>query len=295
MAGPHVESRPKPSNLRENDKNINKYNNQNTINICTFNVRSLVHPTRQIELDDCLKKFKWDIIGLSEIKKEGQEIMENDEYIFMFYGKTSGNNGVGFLVNKTLKTSIIDFKTISERVVRLDMHLEDRKLSLIQCYAPTERAKYEDVEKFYDDVRYALENTVKDTIVMGDFNAKIGWRTSDDKKIMGPWGYGSRNERGNLLLEFCHENQLFIMNTQFKKNKKLKWTWLSPDGKTKNEIDFILAKNNKSILDTEVLKTTFPSDHRIVRAKFTTKYNVMSRKAFRSRSLQLNPIEQNSI
>lgn len=57
------------------------------------------------------------------------------------------------------------------------------------------------------------------------------------------------------------------MNTFFKKKPQRKWTWLSPDGKTKNEIDYILTTLKHSILDTTTLNVSFGSDHRLVRAK----------------------------
>ncbi|KOB71957.1 putative endonuclease-reverse transcriptase, partial [Operophtera brumata] len=147
-------------------------------------------------------KFKWDIIGLAEIKKEGKEILETEEHIFMYYGLKSGSNGVGFLVKNKWKSNIIDLKIISDRVVRLDIWLNSREMSIIQCYAPTEKYKYEHVELFYSEIRHVLEHTGRDTIVMGDFNSRIGQPTSDDKKIMGPWGYGNKNDRGEFTTEY---------------------------------------------------------------------------------------------
>ena len=38
---------------------------------------------------------------------------------------------------------------------------------------------------------------------MGDFNAKIGKRKQNESCIMGPYGIGERNERGDRLVEFA--------------------------------------------------------------------------------------------
>ena len=45
-------------------------------------------------------------------------------------------------------------------------------------------------------------------IVMGDFNAKIGVRNTNDKmKCTGPFGTDNRNERGERSLDFAEENE----------------------------------------------------------------------------------------
>ncbi|XP_059062408.1 uncharacterized protein LOC131855180 [Achroia grisella] len=170
--------------------------------------------------------------------------------------------------------------------------LTNKKINIIQCYAPTERSKDEEMEYFYQNLREALEYTGKDVIVMGDFNAKIGARKKDEQNVMGIWNFGKRNGRGQTLVDFCIENGMSIMNSYFKKNIKMRWTWISPDCKTRNEIDFIMVKNKKLIQDIQVIDTTFPTDHRFVRAKLIVTKNKMSRKHIR-RLKQQNNIKTN--
>lgn len=130
------------------------------------------------------------------------------------------------------------------------------------------------------------------TMIIGDFNSKVGKQTPADINVMGPWCYGKRNERGKRLIELCFEHELHIMNTYFKKNLKQKWTWLSPDGKTKNEIDFILVKNRASVLDIQIITTSFSTDHRLVRAKIGLQKPRKARQHFKSKTHTLNPLEQ---
>ena len=59
------------------------------------------------------------------------------------------------------------------------------------------------------------------------------------KDLWGPSNYGSRNERGNKLINFCQENNLKIVNSYFKKRAGRKWTWLYTNGYNKSEIDYI--------------------------------------------------------
>ena len=75
-----------------------------------------------------------------------------------------------------------------------------------------------------------------------DYNAKIGKETTpEEKEIKGPHCLGSRNDRGQMLLDFCFENQMVVGNSLFKQHPRRLFTWTSPDGKTKNQIDYILV------------------------------------------------------
>ena len=42
-------------------------------------------------------------------------------------------------------------------------------------------------------------------------------------------------------MEFCQENTLVIANTLFQQSKRRLYTWTSPDGQHRNQIDYILA------------------------------------------------------
>ena len=56
-----------------------------------------------------------------------------------------------------------------------------------------------------------------------------------------------------------------MMNSFFKKPQHRKWTWLSPNGATKNEIDFIMSTTRRIFNDVSVIHSVKTSDHRIVR------------------------------
>ena len=105
-------------------------------------------------------------------------------------------------------------------------------------------------------------------VIMGDFNAKIGenWGRLNSNAI-GPYGLGERNPRGDRLEDFAVENDLVIANTLFQHPKRRLYTWTSPDGNTRNQIDFILIKRKwrTSVLNVK----TFPgadcdTDHELL-------------------------------
>ena len=49
------------------------------------------------------------------------------------------------------------------------------------------------------------------------------------------------NEAGQRLIVFCQENTLVIANTLFQQHKRRLYTWTSPDGQHRNQIDYILC------------------------------------------------------
>ena len=57
--------------------------------------------------------------------------------------------------------------------------------------------------------------------------------------VTGKFGLGIRNEAGQSLIEFYQENALVVANTLFQQHKRRLYTWTSPDGQHRNQIDYI--------------------------------------------------------
>ena len=59
----------------------------------------------------------------------------------------------------------------------------------------------------------------KDVIfIIGDWNAKVG--SQEILGVTGKFGFGVRNEAGQMLKEFCQENTLVLANTLFQQHKR---------------------------------------------------------------------------
>nr|XP_022911512.1 craniofacial development protein 2-like [Onthophagus taurus] len=108
------------------------------------------------------------------------------------------------------------------------------------------------------------DDKCKYTMVMGDFNAKVGKRKGES--CIDNCGIGNRNENGEKLVEFVEGNKFYIMNTFYNKANDKKWTWISPDGQTKNEIDFFIVDKGEIIQNVEIeQKIDIGSDHRAIK------------------------------
>ena len=87
-----------------------------------------------------------------------------------------------------------------------------------------------------------------------------------DKFDLGVW-----NEAGQRLTVFCQENALVIANTLFQQHKRRLYTWTSPGGQYRNQIDYILC-SQRWRSSTQSRKTrpgaNCGSDHELLIAKF---------------------------
>ena len=99
----------------------------------------------------------------------------------------NGQAGTGFLVNKKWKDNItrVGLSYGNSRVAELVLRLTDRhqlKIVQVPLYAPTTSHSDEETDNFYNTITNILEKQTHNTIVMGDFNAKVGGQTKYIRK-----------------------------------------------------------------------------------------------------------------
>ena len=158
----------------------------------------------------------------------------------------NGQAGVCFLINRKWKDHIVRVNSISPRVAELVLCITKHyKLKIVQVYAPTTSYSDEDINNFYNDVDETLGKANHYTIMMGDFNAQIRKRTN---------GNGKGQIWARILVEWATSRKYKIMNTMVQKKAGRRWTWKSPNGVTKTEINYILT--NRPDIVTDVTSST---------------------------------------
>ena len=137
-------------------------------------------------------------------------------------------------------------------------------ITVIQAYAPTSNAEEAEVEQFYEDLQDLLELIPpKDVLfIIGDWNAKVG--SQEIPGVTGKFGLGIRNEVRQRLIKFCQENALVIANSLFQQHKRRLCTWTSPDGRHRNQIDYILCSQRWSLLKLTSIELVMPSSHLVL-------------------------------
>ena len=164
-------------------------------------------------------------------------------------------------------------------------------ITVIQVYAPTSNAEEAEVEPFYEDLQDLLELTPKKDVlfIIGDWNAKVG--SQETPGVTGKFGLGTWNEAGQRLIEFCQENALVIANTLFQQHNRRLYTWISPDGQHRNQIDYILCSQRwRSSMQS--VKTRLEADCELLIAKFRFKLKKVG-KTTRPFRYDLNQISYN--
>ena len=180
--------------------------------------------------------------------------------------------------------------TSGDRLVITRREPVDHLINIINIYAPTsekvEKSK-DEIEKIYTEVEKLLKKFKKNkasvTFVTGDFNAKVGKRQEDgdEERIMGRYSIGTRNTSGELFMDFCRKNEMFICNTAFQHPATHIATWTQEKvmketntvQRIHNQIDYILIDKNKkqNIRNSRIYAGTETySDHRLLVAEFET-------------------------
>ncbi|GFU80411.1 transposable element Tcb1 transposase [Trichonephila clavipes] len=84
--------------------------------------------------------------------------------------------GVGFIVNKRLRNTVIDFQAISMRLCKIRLRGKHYNTTLICAHAPTDDKDKTEKDLFYNLLMKSYNSCPAQDIklVIGDFNAKIG-------------------------------------------------------------------------------------------------------------------------
>lgn len=197
--------------------------------------------------------------------------LNSGHLLFQRNDNTTQTGRIAILVHKKRKHLVNKMKAVSDRIIYIMIKLNKRySLQIIQAYSPTSSSQDEDIEQFYEDLTKArISEKAYFTIIMGDFNAKIGRRTQTDAPSIGDFGLGTRNSRDQMLMDFLNKEKMYCMNTFFQKKSQRKWTWKSPGDTVRNKIDYILSSDKDICTDVSVLnRFNSGSDHRLVRACF---------------------------
>jgi len=91
------------------------------------------------------------------------------------------------MVHKNVKHLVSKTKAISDSVLYIVIKPNPQyAIKIIQVYAPTSSHPDEEIEQLYEDISTTKsDGACQFTIVMGDFNAKVGRRTDADLENIG--------------------------------------------------------------------------------------------------------------
>ena len=245
-----------------------------TLNIGHWNVRSMYRSGTTAQIAREMENYQLDILGISECRWTGANKVKLATGQTLLYSGDAQlhEGGVAIMMNQEASKSLMEWTPVSKSIITARFYSKYRKVTVIQVYAPHNERDVEEKNSFYQELQDVLDSCNRNDIliVLGDFNAKVGDNNNGYERTMGIHGLGIQNDNGERLCEFCQLNGLVITGTLFPHKKIHKATWVSPDGKTRNQIDHLLISGQwrSSVMDSRVQRgADVNSDHYLVRTK----------------------------
>lgn len=252
-----------------------------------WNVRGLQTEAKMFAVTGVIENHSIDLLFLTETHLHGVSDRQSPELTLLNSGPAANAkclHGVGFLIRNTHLNCGYSFVGYSSRVARLSLNSGS---NYIVCYAPTESGgTEEEIDDFYLLLHRAMAEcppgTEKRIIIGGDFNCRIGEDPEPLRKAVGKWTSTVKtSENGEILIDFCHMNNLRIMNSFFRHKLFQRATWAHPATKRKETLDFFLANEGSFKLFTDVKVETSAdcgSDHELLTAKIRQSTLISSQK-----------------
>ena len=218
---------------------------RSVLRVAPWNVRGMLQVGKLDVIEKEMERCGVEIMGISESHWRGCGHITTDRGNTVYFSgqDNSSRNGVAFIIPRRLNNAVLSYTTVSDRIITIKMNSKPCLLNIIQVYAPTSASPEEEIESFYAQLTVTLKEIPKKeiTILQGDLNAKVGTTRGDHLcgSVVGGYGLGNRNERGERFLNFCIENQLTVMNTWFQHHPRRLYIWNSPGNRHRNQIDYI--------------------------------------------------------
>ena len=237
-----------------------------------WNIRTMTG--REEELVEEMKKYRLEMLGVSETKARGNGEKAIGDVRCVFSGVQAGRAraGVAVLLSERLGRCLKEWKCVDERILKIRLKIEGRWLTVIQVYAPTDDSSREVKAEFFGRLQETVGSVARGDVlvVMGDLNARVGNDTEVWGEILGKHGEAACNGNGRQLLQFCSENNLAVSNSWFQHKRIHQFTWECRGRGLKSIIDYFLVRREhmRRVKDVKVVRgAEVGSDHYLVLMK----------------------------
>jgi hypothetical protein len=207
------------SHLTRRMRKVRKLAEPSRVRVGTWNVGSLTGKFQEVV--DTMIRWRVNILCVHETKWNGQKVKEVEDTGFKLWytENTSIKNGVGIVLDKSLKDGVVDIKRQGDMIILVKLLVEDLVFNVISAYAPQIGLNESVKMQFWEELD-ALVSTVpisEKLFIGGDLNGHVGSTRVGFNVVHGGFGYGSRNQEGEGILNFALAYDLIVANTLFKK------------------------------------------------------------------------------
>ncbi|AQK62958.1 Retrovirus-related Pol polyprotein LINE-1 [Zea mays] len=241
------------------------------VRVGSWNVGSLTGKLREIV--DVAVRRRVNILCVQETKWKGQKAkeVEGTGFKLWYTGTATNKNGVGVLIDKSLKDGVVDVKRVGDRIILVKLVIGDLVLNVISAYAPQVGLNENSKREFWEGLEDMVSSVPvgEKLFIGGDLNGHVGTSSTSFEGVHGGFGFGTRNQEGEEILNFALAYDMFIANTFFKKRQSHLVTFSS--GQHTSQIDFVLLRkeDRHACLDCKVIPgECVVTQHKLVVADF---------------------------
>ena len=143
---------------------------------------------REPELVEEMKKYRLEVLGVSEMKMRGNGVKMIGDTMCVYSGVQGGRAkaGVAILLSESFGRYLKEWRCVDERIVWIRLKVEGIWASLVQVYAPTEDNCVSNKDEFFSRLQETVGRVTRSDllIVMEDMNARVG----NDTGVNDTWG-----------------------------------------------------------------------------------------------------------
>ncbi|KAK2715186.1 hypothetical protein QYM36_009988 [Artemia franciscana] len=130
------------------------------------------------------------------VLNEMNRIDRTSDITLITSGRSDGvhRQGVGFLLSKRAKQSLLAVHPVSERIITIRLKGSIANMTIIQVYATDSSPSDQEAEKCYSQLQNTVDTAPKKDVlfVIGDFNAIVRHSNDGLEDVMGKFGHGRR-------------------------------------------------------------------------------------------------------
>lgn len=161
---------------------------------------------------------------------------------------------MGIILDDAFKKNVLLEKRRSDRAMWIKIDFEGEMVKIMSIYAPQTGCEEAEKAVFWEQVNGELADIPRqEELWIGrDFNGHVRSDNTGKEDVIGKYGFGTRNEEGETLIDFALSMDLAISNTYFKKAER---QLIYRSGRVKTQIDYILCQKTSrgTIRDCKVI------------------------------------------
>jgi hypothetical protein len=183
------------------------------------------------------------ILYVQETKWKGKKTkkVKDTGFKLWYTTNTSTKNGVGIVLDKSLKDGVVDIKRQGDMIILVKLLVGDLIFNVISAYAAQIGLNESVKMQFWEELDALVSSVpISEKLFIGDLNGHVDSTKVGFDVVHGGFRYESRNQEGEGMLNFALPYDLIVANTLFRKRISHLVTFSS--GQHCSQIDFILAR-----------------------------------------------------